>query len=157
VIGVLAMLLLVVYFASRPHVSVLGRVSGVRDAYGDVGRHPDYLQVPGLLVVRLEAPMFYANASLVCETIKRLTGAAEPLPDAVVVDFGPNSDLDITSAENLLELVKTLHEAGIDLGLAEVRQRVLERARVTGVLGALGEDHVFHTIDEAVTALASTG
>ena len=98
--------------------------------------------------------MFYANASLVCATIKRLAGSAERLPRAVVVDFGPNSDLDITSAENLLELVHTLRAGGIDLGLAEVRHSVTERTRVTGLRDALGDDHFFHTIDEAVTALA---
>ncbi len=152
VIGVVAMLLFVVYAASRPHLSVLGRVPGVQDAYGDIGRHPGYDPVPGLLVIRLEAPMFYANASLVCDTVKRLAGASPP-PRAVIVDFGPNSDLDITSAENLLELVRTLRSGGILLALAEVRQPVVDRARLTGVLDAIGEDHVFHTIDEAVNAL----
>jgi MFS superfamily sulfate permease-like transporter len=153
VIGVLAMLLLVVYAASRPHVSVLGRVPGVPDAYGDIGRHQGYEQVSGLLVLRLEAPMFYANASLVCDTVTRLAGASEPVPNAVVLDIGPNSGLDITSSENLVELVRTLRAGGVDIGLAEVRTDVRETARRTGALEEIGEDHLFHTIDEAVQAL----
>jgi sulfate permease, SulP family len=153
VIGVVAMLLLVVYLASRPHVSVLGRIPGEPDAYGDIGRHPEYEPVPGVFVLRLEAPMFYANASLVSTTVKRLAGAADPLPHAVIVDFGANSDLDITTAENLLDLARTLRSGGITLGLAEVRQPVADRARRTGVLDAIGEDHLFHTIDAAVKAL----
>jgi sulfate permease, SulP family len=84
VIGVVSMILLVVYHASRPHVSVLGRVSGVPDGVGDVGRHPDYERLPDLLVLRLEAPLFYANAAPVCEEIKRLVGAAERRPRAVL-------------------------------------------------------------------------
>jgi high affinity sulfate transporter 1 len=154
VIGVVSMVLLVVYQASRPHLSVLGRVPGVPDAYGDVGRHPDYERIPGLLVLRLEAPFFYANASLVADSIKRLAGSGDPPPKAVVLDFGPNANLDITSSEQLDELVTTLRSAGIDFALAEVRRPVREAARRSGVLAMLGEDHVFHTIDEAVGALS---
>jgi len=65
VIGIVSMLLLVVYNASRPHLSVLGAVPGSPGAYGDIGRHPDYMTIPDVLVLRLEAPLFYANASLV--------------------------------------------------------------------------------------------
>ena len=152
VIGVLSMLVLVVYHASKPHVSVLGRVTGVPDAYGDIGRHPDYQTVPGLLVLRLEAPLFYANASPVCDTVKRLAGSSEPAPRAVILDFGPNADLDITSSDDLGELARTLRSAGIDLALAEVRQPVLASARRTGLLATIGEDHVHLTIDQAVDA-----
>jgi len=155
VIGVLVMLLLIVYHASRPHLSVLGQVPGVPDAYGDIGRHPDYQKVPGLLVLRLEAPMFYANASPVCDTVKRLAGGTDPVPHAVIIDFGPNAGLDITSSENLDELVKALHSAEIDFGLAEVRQPVIDIARRTGLAATIGEDHLFHTIDEAVKALGT--
>ena len=97
--------------------------------------------------------MLYANASLVSTTVKRLAGAADPLPHAVIVDFGANSDLDITTAENLLDLARTLRSGGMTFGLAEVRQPVVDRARRTGVLDAIGEDHLFHTIDAAVKAL----
>ena len=153
VIGVISMLLLVVYHASRPHLSVLGEVTGVPDAYGDIGRHPDYQAVRALLVLRLEAPLFYANASPVCEAIKQLAGSAEPKPRAVILDFGPNSELDITSSDDLGELARTLRSAGIDLALAEVREPVIESARRTGLLATLGEDHIYLTIDQAVHAL----
>jgi len=154
ILGVLSMLLLVVYHASKPHVSVLGSVPGVPDAYGDVGRHPDYEAVPGLLVLRLEAPLFYANATPVCETIKRLAGAADPIPRAVVLDVGPNSDLDITSSKTLGDLVTALRTGGIDFALTEIRQPVVESARRTGLLAKVGEDHVFFTIDEAVKGMS---
>jgi sulfate permease, SulP family len=154
VIGVVSMLLLVVYQASRPHVSVLGRVPGVRGAYGDVDRHPDYERVPGVLVLRLEAPLFYANASPVADAVKRLVGENEPPPRAVVLDFGPNAHLDITSAETLVELVKSLHAAGIDFALAEMTKPAREAARRSGVIEVVAEHRVFHTIDEALTELA---
>jgi high affinity sulfate transporter 1 len=154
-IGVIAMILLVVYHASQPHVSVLGRIPGVSNAYGDVDRHPDYERVPGLLVLRLDAPLFYANASLVCDAIKRLAGSSDLPPRAVILDVGSNRELDITSAESLDDLVRTLRSGGVDFALAEVRQRTIEAARRTGVLETIGDDRVFHTIDEAVTAIAA--
>jgi MFS superfamily sulfate permease-like transporter len=153
VIGVVSMILLLVFNARRPHISVLGRVPDVPDAYGDISRHPDYERLPGLLVLRLEAPLFYANASVVADSIKRLVGTSDPLPKAVTLDFGANSDLDITSSEELGQLVTSLHSAGLVFALAEVRTPTLEAARRSGVLATIGEDHVFHTIDEAVSAL----
>lgn len=155
VIGVISMLLLVIYNASRPHLGVLGRVPGVPGAYGDVGRHPDYEGVPDLLLLRLEAPLFYANAGPVRDRIKQLVGATHPPPKAVVVDAGANDRLDITSAEMLEQLVATLRSAGIDFALADVRQPVIEMARRSGLLAALGENRIFHTADEAVDALTA--
>jgi MFS superfamily sulfate permease-like transporter len=111
VIGVVSMIILVVYQASRPHISMLGRVPGVPDAYGDVERHPDYAQIPGVLLLRLEAPLFYANASLVVEAVKRFAGACDPHPKAVILDFSPNANLDITSSEKLGELVTARQSA----------------------------------------------
>jgi sulfate permease, SulP family len=155
VIGVLAMLLLVVYQASRPHLGVLGHVPGVPGAYGNLERHPDYERIPNLLVLRLESPLFYANASLVLDGIKRLVGACGPLPAAVILEAGANSDLDITSVETLETLVQALRAAGVELALADVRQPVVEMARRSGLLSVIGEDRVFRTIDEAVESLGT--
>jgi high affinity sulfate transporter 1 len=154
VIGVAAMLLLVVYDASRPYLSVLGQIPGVRHAYGDVIRRPQNREVPGLLLLRLEAPLFYANARPVASAVKRRVGARDPLPRAVVLDVGANADLDITSSEMLDELVRTLRSGGVDFALAGARSPIVARASRTGLLATIGEDRVFHTIDQAVEALA---
>jgi len=154
VIGVVSMLLLVIYRATRPHLSVLGRVPGVTGGFGDVERHPDYTTIPGLLVLRLEAPLWYANATLVRDRVKLLVGRSDPLPHAVVVMGGVSDSLDVTSAEMLDELITTLRSAGIDFALADVRLPVVEMARRCGLLDVLGEDHVFHTVEEAVEALS---
>jgi hypothetical protein len=62
---------------------------------------------------------------------------------------------DITTSENLEQLVKTLRRGGVDFALADVRQSVRDTARRTGLLEAIGEDHLFHTLDEAVDAMES--
>jgi sulfate permease, SulP family len=155
IIGVVSMLVLVIYRASRPHLSVLGRVAGVPGAYGDIGRHPDYEQVPDLLVLRLDSPLFYANASLVRDRIKRTIGACDPLPKAVILDLGANDELDITSIEQLEHLIEELRAGGIHLALADLRQPVLERIRRSGLLDLIGPEHVYLTVDEAVRAEAA--
>jgi sulfate permease, SulP family len=153
VIGVTAMLLLVIYRASRPHVGTLARVPGERGAYGEVGRHPDYERIPDVLVLRLEAPLFYANATPVRDQIKTLVGNNDPPPTALIIDIGGTDRLDVTSAEMLTQLVHTMHSAGIDVALADVRQPVSRMARRAGLAKRLGENRIFHTIDEAIHAI----
>jgi MFS superfamily sulfate permease-like transporter len=155
IIGVIAMLLLVVYNASKPHVAVLGRAGDSSSTYGDVVRHPGYKPVSGLLVVRLDAPLFYANASLVRDRIKQLVGSSDPTPTAVVLDLGASDELDITRAEVLEQLVEELRQARVQLALVEVHKPVIGRARRTGLLDTLGEAMLFHTVDEAVAALTA--
>jgi MFS superfamily sulfate permease-like transporter len=148
------MLLLVIYNASRPHLGVLGAVPGAPGAYGDVERHPDYERVPELLVLRLEAPLFYANATLVRDRIKYLVGVSDPLPRAVILELIANPALDITSAEMLEQLVTTLRSAGVDVALADLRQPVVDAARRTGLVETLGENRIFLTVGDAVRTLS---
>jgi len=153
VIGVVAMLLLTVFQVSRPHLAVLGRVPSAPGAYGDVGRHPDYEPIGHMLLLRLDSPLLYANATLVRDEVKRLVGAADPQPKVVVLDVGANPDLDITSAEMLEQLVHSLRGVGVGFALAEVRQPVVEMMRRTSLLAKVGENRIYRTIDEAVRSL----
>jgi MFS superfamily sulfate permease-like transporter len=152
-IGLLASLAFVVYRSSRPHISSLGRVPGVAGAYSDLARHPENSAVPGVLIVRLDAPMYYANALTARDAVKAMIrGAASP-PRAVVFDAEGQDDLDLTSATMLKGLVDELQASGIAVYFADVHAPVLERARETGLLEAAGGDRVFPTVDLAVLAL----
>ena len=153
-IGVVSMILLVIYYASRPHMAVLARAPGRPGVYGDVERHPDYERIPGVLILRLEGPFFYANAAPVRDRIKYLVGAADPTPSVVIVEGGAVAWLDITSADMLLQLARLLHSAGIDLLLVDWRRPVVDLARRAGVVDELGPDKIFRTVDEALTARA---
>jgi len=152
-IGVVAMLLFFIYQASTPHVVPLGRIPAVAGAYGNLARHPDYEDVPGLLVLRLDAPLFYANSEGVGDRIKWLVGAADPLPRAVILDAGANESMDITSAVMLQGLITSLRAAGIDFALAEVRHLATGVAHRSRLFELLGENRVFDTVEEAVTTL----
>jgi sulfate permease, SulP family len=153
VIGVLAMLLLLVYNASRPHVTVLGRLPDHPAVFVALDRRPEAEPIPGILVLRLEAPLIYANAAPVRDRVKRLVGEASPTPRAVILEMGANDDLDITAAEVLTELVRSLHAAGVDFAVADIRDPVIARARLTGLLEAIGEDRVCNTLKAAVKRL----
>jgi high affinity sulfate transporter 1 len=155
VIGVASMLLLVIWNASRPHLAVLGRVPGSPGVFVGIRHHPDAEPVPGILVVRLESPIFYANAAPVRDRVKELVAHADPLPHAVVLDMSANDELDITSAQVLDELVTTLHGAGLDVALADVRTHVARMAQRSDLLRTLGEDRVFQSVEQALEALSA--
>jgi high affinity sulfate transporter 1 len=150
IIGLLASLLFVVYRSSRARLSSLGRVPGVPGAYSDAARHPDDTPVPGVLIVRLDAPVYYANALTVRDAVRSMTAAQEPPPRAVVLDTGTQDELDVTSTEMIKGLVKQLREGGLQVYFADVHAPILDRGRQTGLLEAIGEDHVFPTVDAAV-------
>ena len=77
VIGLVASLLFVIYRSSRPHLSSLGRVPGVPGAYSDLSRHPENTPVPGVLIVRLDAQLYYANALTVRDQVKAMVADME--------------------------------------------------------------------------------
>jgi high affinity sulfate transporter 1 len=150
IIGLLASLLFVIYRSSRAHLSALGRVPGVPGVYSDLTRHPEDTPVPGVLIVRLDAPLYYANALSVREAVKAMIAGTQPPPRAVVFDADAQDDIDVTSTDVVGALVKQLRESGVDVYFAEVHAPVLEHGRVSGLLDALGDDHVFPTVDAAV-------
>jgi len=146
----------VIYKTSRPHVSSLGRVPGVPGAYSDLGRHPDNVPVPGVLIFRFDAQLYYANALTVRDRVKAMIEEMESPPRAVIFDSITQDEIDVTSTDVIKSLVKELHGKGIEVYLAEVHAPVLEHARKTGLLESIGEDHVFPTVDLAVHAIVAT-
>ena len=150
IIGLVASLLLVIYQSSRPHLASLGRIPGIPGAYSDLNRHPENTAVPGILILRLDAPMYYANALTVRERFKALVADAQPPPRAVVLDAAGQDSLDITSAEVLKGLLIELKDQGIGVYVAEVHAPVREFGQRTELLELIGEDHIFPTVDAAV-------
>jgi high affinity sulfate transporter 1 len=150
IIGLVASLLLVIYHSSRPHLASLGRIPGVPGGYSDLKRHPENTAVPGILIVRLDAPIYYANALTVREWVKAQIADTQPTPRAVVMDAAGQDSLDITSAEVLKGLLVELKEKGIDYYVAELHAPVRESGQREGLLDLIGENHIFPTVDAAV-------
>jgi high affinity sulfate transporter 1 len=135
----------------RPHSAVLGRPHGV-EGYHDVERYPDSRQIPGLVLFRWDAPLFFANAELFNE---RALDAVAKSPGRVrwlVVTAEPVTSVDVTAADTLAELDKTLHGRGIELCFAELKDPVKDKLKRFGLFAQIGEGSFFPTIDSAVSS-----
>ena len=150
VIGLVASMLFVIYRSSRPHISSLGRVPGVPGAYSDLTRHPENIPVPGVLIVRIDAQVYYANVVTVRDQVKAMIAETEPPPKAVIFDMGSQDQIDVTSQQVTRSMVKLLHESGVALYLADMHAPLLEASSRAGMLEAIGKDHIFPTVDSAV-------
>jgi high affinity sulfate transporter 1 len=133
----------------RPYSAVLGRAHGV-EGYHDITRFPNARRIPGLVLFRWDAPLFFANAELFKE---RVLDAVAQSPTSVrwfVVAAEPVTSVDVTSADVLVELHKTLHDKGIELGFAELKDPVKDKLKRFGLFAHLGEQSFFPTIGAAV-------
>jgi MFS superfamily sulfate permease-like transporter len=134
----------------RPHSAVLGRVEGVK-GYHDIARHPGARLVPGLVLLRWDAPLFFANAELFQNRALDAV-AASPTPVRwLVVAAEPVTSVDVTAADMLTELDETLHVAGIELCFAEMKGPVKDKLKRFGIFARLGEEQFFPTVGQAVT------
>jgi high affinity sulfate transporter 1 len=134
----------------RPHSAVLGRTHGVK-GYHDITRYPDARQIPGLVLFRWDAPLFFANAEFFKE---RVLDAVSKSPTPVrwlVVAAEPVTSVDVTAGDTLAELDKALHAQGIELCFAELKDPVKDKMKKFGLLAQLGENSFFPTIGAAVS------
>lgn len=133
----------------RPHFAVLGRVDGVR-GYHDIKRYPDAKQLPGLVLFRWDAPLFFANAELFQDEIFNAVSNASSPVKRIVVTAEPVTSVDVTSADVLGQLHKALAESQIELHFAEMKDPVKDKLKRFGIFQVFGKD-IFHpTIGSAV-------
>ncbi|WP_342394476.1 SulP family inorganic anion transporter [Myxococcus fulvus] len=135
--------------AAHPHDAVLGEREGV-SGWHDVTRHEGTRTVPGLLVYRFDAPMFFANARHLREQVRVLVARASPPVREVVLDASAVYDLDVTAAEGLEKLRQELEDEGIVLVIADANAPLRGMLRRTGMMERLGEQNVYLTVEAAV-------
>jgi MFS superfamily sulfate permease-like transporter len=135
----------------RPHYAVLGKVDGVR-GFHDLKRYPDARLVPGLVLFRWDAPLFFANAELFHQRLLEAVDAAPAPVRRVVVTAEPVTSIDVTSVDMLVDLVAALDERGVELEFAELKDPVKDKLKRFEVFERFGA-HRFHpTIGSAVDA-----
>lgn len=132
----------------RPHSAVLGRAEGVK-GYHDITRYPDARQIPGLVLFRWDAPLFFANAELFKERVLHAIAKAPTPVRWLVVAAEPVTSVDVTAADMLAELDERLHEEGIELCFAELKDPVKDKLKRFGVFTGIGEDFFFPTVGVA--------
>jgi high affinity sulfate transporter 1 len=153
--AVIISLFALVWHASQPKLAVLGRVPNSLE-FSDIRRHPENITITGLLMVRLENGLFFANAAGLHEAIiGEVNASAEPVK-AVLIDLGATTDLDVPGADMLTELHKELHSRNIRCILARlilpVRQ-ILERA---GAMEEIPPEDILTEPTEAVLDYLTT-
>jgi len=134
----------------RPHSAVLGRTYGVK-GYHDVTRYPDARRIPGLVLFRWDAPLFFANAEFFKE---RVLDALSKSPTPVrwlVVAAEPVTSVDVTAGDTVAELDEALHAQGIEFCFAELKDPVKDKLKRFGLFAQLGEPYFFPTIGVAVS------
>src|SRR6267142_2616751 len=154
VVGALAIAIAIIEFlwdGWRPHSAVLGRAHGVK-GYHDITRYPDARQIPGLVLFRWDAPLFFANAEFFKERVLDAV-AKSPTPVRwLVVAAEPVTSVDVSAGDTVAELDETLHAQGIEFCFAELKDPVKDKLKRFGLFSQLGEQYFFPTIGAAVSS-----
>jgi high affinity sulfate transporter 1 len=150
-LAIIIALLEFVWDGWRPHYAVLGRVDGVK-GYHDLTRYPEARLIPGLVLFRWDAPLFFANAELFHEHVLKAINDSPTPVRWIVVAAEPITSVDVTAADMLAELDEELRRAGIELVFAEMKDPVKDKLKRFGLLKRFGEDHFFMTLGQAVNA-----
>lgn len=142
VIGALLSLLLVIVRTSQPHISIMGRVPG-QPQFSSVQENPENITIPGMLIIKADTGIFYANASSYKNRILSLIHDSPSPVLAVVFDLEMTRDLDLAGAEMLAELNEELSKRGISLRLSRVQAPAFSLMDRLGIADKIGREN-FH-------------
>jgi SulP family sulfate permease len=136
--------------ASRTNVRRLQR-DPTSGTYHDVSRHAGLEQIPGVVIARVDGPLFFADADRFRERVHELV-REEEAPVCIVVDAEAVHLTDTDGADILIEVEDELQAQGTALALARVHPPVLALWKRAGVIDAVGKERVFDTVRDAVRA-----
>ena len=151
---VIAIALSILQFFERawwPYSAILGKVENI-PGYQDIQRYPDAEQIPGLVILRWDAPLFFANANIFRDRVRVLMAQADPKPFWLLVTAEPVTDVDTTAADMLVDLDLELNAADIHLVFAEMKDPVHEKIVRYGLLDTIDNRHFYPTIEVAIEA-----
>ena len=127
----------------------MGRVDGIR-GYHDITRYPQARRIPGLVLFRWDAPLFFANAELFSDRIRDAIAASPTPVRRIVVAAEPVTSVDVTASDSLAELLQSLTADGIELRFAELKDPVKDKLKRFGLFTQLGEQSFYPTLGSAV-------
>jgi high affinity sulfate transporter 1 len=135
----------------RPHYAVLGRVDGIR-GFHDIKRYPEARLVPGLVLFRWDAPLFFANAELFHQRVLEAVAQSPTPVQRIIVTAEPVTGIDVTSADMLAELEQALRESGIEMQFAEMKDPVKDQLKRFELFERFGAASFHPTVGAAVDA-----
>ncbi len=136
---------------ARPHDGILGFIPGMAGMH-DIDDYATSRQIPGLLVYRYDAPLFFANAEDFKRRALASADAADPPLKWFVLNAEANTEIDLTAVDALEEVRRTLAERDVIFGLARVKFEMQEILETAGLIDRIGEERVFMTLPTAVSA-----
>ena len=136
--------------AWRPHQAVLGRVEGMA-GYHDSQFTPTTHHLPGLVILRFDAPLFFANVRTFRDQVRHLA-MTSPRPRWIVVAAEPITDVDTTAADILEDLDLELNADGTSLVFAELKTPVRQKIERYGLTDTIDPAHFYETVTEAIHA-----
>ncbi len=151
-IGIILSLLALIYRASFPEGTEIGRIEDEEGNYEFVGlsANPDAETLPEIVVYRQPGSLIFSNAAAFSQQARQLLWArTDPPASLLVVDCEQMADMDVTGAEEIVSLHEELQEADVELWLARLHGAALVTAEKAGVIAAIGEDHVMPTVRSA--------
>jgi len=151
ILAIVLSLLVLLFQAVRPHDAVLGRVKAL-DGFHDIGDYPNSETIPGLIVYRFDAPLFFANANFLKERIQAILDETNPPVQWFILDAEAITDLDFTAAEVLIEIRDILTERHITFAVARAKHNLRDMLTRTHLTEAIGENHLYPSIRTSVAA-----
>ncbi len=135
----------------RPYAATLGQPEGL-EGYHDVSRYPDAKQVPGMVIIRWDGPLFFANANIFRDKLRALVTDTVPQAHWVLVAAEPVTDIDTTAGEMLVALDVELNARQVHLVFAELKDPVKDKIVRYGLLETIDSRHFYPTLEIAVDA-----
>jgi len=148
-ISVVASLAVVLRQTTRPHIAVLGRIPGTAQ-FRNVERSPAAETTDGVVVVRVDAPLYFANLDYLREQLARVEEEQDGRLQVLVLDASSVTELDSSADTALAEIAEDLAGRGVAFYLAGVKGRLLDVMRRSGSHDRIGPDHFFLSDDDAV-------
>jgi len=144
----------VLYRATRPRIAVLGRVHGKPHEFVDMSRMTDVELVPDLVILRLEAGLFYANANEIRRAVEAEVEKRQPPPRGLLLDLGATGFIDLTSIDMLVDLVRELNRQSIVVLLAHVVGQVRDQMEQASMIDDIGAANIVATLAGGVARFA---
>lgn len=152
--GVVVSLIMVVYETSTPHTAVMGRLPGT-ETYRNLQRNPEALTDSCVVIIRMDASLYFANVNAFKDLIANIDASDETL-EALVIDMYPVNTLDSTGAHGLAEIIHDVRQHGVKVYLSGVKGPVMDVLRASGLKETIGDEFFFHEVHDAVEAAEAT-
>ena len=149
-VGVLTSVAAILLRISRPNVAVLGHLAGTR-SFRDVRHADDARNVPGILILRVDASFSFMNAEYLHDLILERTAGPDEKIRAVVIDASSINDLDLTAADVLVRVKQTLENRGIELYFGGAKEPVRDTLDRADLYEQMGTDRFFLSPHRAIT------